>query len=82
LVTPQQNISDYKTGGAIPHKTTIMKMKRELFLQIAEIENANDASQVISRISNAWFYNEITSEDFDHLMADLTITLKSLGIFK
>ena len=57
-------------------------MKRKLFLQIAEIENANDASQVISRISNAWFYNEITSEDFDHLMADLTITLKSLGIFK
>lgn len=57
-------------------------MKRELFLQIAEIENGNDVSNVTTNIVNALNNNQITSEDADHLMADLTLTLKSLGIFK
>lgn len=56
-------------------------MKRELLLQIAEIENGNDVSNVTTNIVNALKNNQITSEDADHLMADLTLTLKSLGIF-
>ena len=57
-------------------------MKRELFLQIAEIETGNDVSNVTTNIVKALENNQITSEDANHLMNDLTLTLKSLGIFK
>ena len=59
-----------------------MKMKRELFLQIAEIENGNDVHKVLDNIASALKNNEITSDDCNHIMYDLDLTLKSLGIFK
>lgn len=57
-------------------------MKRELFLQIAEIENVNDVSNVTTNIVNALKNNQITSEDAKYLLDVLTLTLKSLGFFK
>lgn len=57
-------------------------MKRELFLQIAEIENGNDVSNVTTNITNALRNNQITIEDVWHLMYDLDLTLKTLGILK
>ena len=57
-------------------------MKRELFLQIAEIENRNDVSNVINNIVNAFQNHEITHDQFNHLMYDLDLELKSLDILK
>lgn len=57
-------------------------MKRELFLQIAEIESKNDASKVLDNIATALHNNEINSDEFNHIMHDFDLTLKSLGIFK
>jgi predicted transcriptional regulator len=61
-------------------------MKRELFLQIADIEDsndvANDVSNVTTNIISALRNNQINSEEANYLIADLHLTLKSLGILK
>lgn len=57
-------------------------MKRELFLQIAEIESKNDASKVLDNIAAAAKNNEITSDEFNHIMHEFDLSLKSIGIFK
>lgn len=57
-------------------------MKRELFLQIAEIENTKDVSNVLNNIVKAFRINQITQDQFNHLMYDLDFTLRCLGILK
>lgn len=57
-------------------------MKRELILQIAEIETKNDVKKVLNNIVNSFHNQQITKEQFNHLMYDFNFTLQHLGILK
>lgn len=58
----------------------IMKMQRELLLQISEIETTTDAFKVAYKMMIALRDEQITSEQYDLLSGELQMTCKSYKI--